>query len=204
MTTEGTPVALIFDGDGDNRQKPDIGSVFGSLADSLSENPLVTAIAAQTEGWYSPSVEGGAIESATGKPYETYIFPDDLPGSHASLTQSSALVSYPNYEQVFVGPAGPIAFNQLEDLNSKTTGRPEDAGPVKVTILETPNNPELDFELTSQLNTAANDEQKKAKIQAKIAQRKEQPYGALFTKDGKFSLDVSQYPNITFNVALAA
>lgn len=200
ITADGTPVALIFDGDGDNREKPDVGSIFGGLADSFSENSHVTTIAAQTEGWYSPATENGAIETTTGEPYETYVFPDDLPGSHASVTQSKALVSYPNYEQVFVGPAGPIAFSQLEDLNSKTGDRPEDAGPVKVTILQTPNNPDLKSQFDMQLSAAAEDEQRKAKIQAKISQRQEQPYGALFTKDGVFSVDINKYPHIRFSI----
>ncbi len=92
ITSDGTPVVLMYDGDGDNRQKPDVGSVFGGLVDSLSEDPNVTAIAAQTEGWYSPKTPNAPIESATGKPFETYVFPDDLPGAHASLTQSEALL----------------------------------------------------------------------------------------------------------------
>lgn len=35
ITAEGTPVALMYDGDGDDRAKPDIGSIFGGLADAL-------------------------------------------------------------------------------------------------------------------------------------------------------------------------
>jgi len=199
ITADGTPVALMYDGDGDNRQKPDIGSVFGRLVDSMSEDPNVTAIAAQTEGWYSPTSPNAPIESATGKPFETYVFPDDVPGAHASLTQSEALANYAGYEQVFVGPAGPIAFNQLGDLNQKATHRPAEAGKVKVTVLATLNNPAIDAELHAQLD-AAGDDQARAKVTAKLDQRTQQPYGALFTAAGEFSVDTTQFPSVEFAV----
>jgi len=200
ITADGTHVALMYDGDGDNREKPDVGSIFGGVVDSLGDNPRVTAIAAQTEGWYSPTTENGAIESAGGKPFETYVFPDALPGSHTSLTQSDALVAYPGYEQVFVGPAGPIAFDQLGDLSQKAAAhRPADAGSVKVTVLETRNNAAIDGELQAQLGMAA-DEQTRTKVEAKISQREQQPYGALFTPAGEFAVDANQYPSVDFNV----
>lgn len=200
VTSDGTPVALMYDGDGDDRTNPDVGSVFGGLADALGDNPNVMAIAAQTEGWYSPSVENGAIESATGKAYETYVFPDDLPGSHASLTQSDDLVSYPNYEQVFVGPAGPIAFNQLQDLNDKATNRAKDSEPVRVAVLETSNNANLADKLNMQLEAAEGDPVQQQKVQAKISQREELPFGALFTSEGDFSVDTHEYPHVAFTV----
>jgi hypothetical protein len=200
ITADGTRIALMYDGDGDNRERPDVGSIFGGVVDSLGDNPHVTAIAAQTEGWYSPATENGAIESASGKPFETYVFPDALPGGHASLTQSDALVAYPGYEQVFVGPAGPIAFNQLGDLSQKAAAhRSTEAGPVKVTVLETPNNAAIGGELQAQLGSVA-DDQARAKIEAKITQREQQPYGALFTPAGEFAVDASQYPGVDFNV----
>src|SRR6266568_1783187 len=200
ITTDGTHVALMYDGDGDNREKPDVGSIFGGVVDSLGDNPQVTAIAAQTEGWYSPVTENGAIESAGGKPFETYVFPDALPGSHASLTQSDALVAYSGYEQVFVGPAGPIAFDQLGDLSQKAAvHRTTEAGPVKVTVLETRNNAAIDGELQSQLGSATGD-QARSKIMTKVTQREQQPYGALFTPAGDFAVDANQYPSVDFNV----
>lgn len=196
ITADGTPVALMYDGDGDNRQKPDVGSVFGGLVDSLSADPNVTAIAAQTEGWYSPQTPNGPIESASGTPFETYVFPDNVPGAHASLTQSEALANYAGYEQVFVGPAGPIAFSQLGDLSQKAAHRSEG---VKVSILGAPNNPAIDGELNAQLDTAA-DEETRAKVVAKLDQRAQQPYGALFTSTGQFVADENQYPGIEFAV----
>lgn len=199
ITADGTPVVLMYDGDGDDREKPDIGSVFGGLVDSLDSDSNVTAIAAQTEGWYSPRTPNAPIESAAGKPFETYVFPDDVPGAHAALTQSEALVAYPGYEQVFVGPAGPIAFNQLGDLSQKAVHRAAGAGEVRVTVLTTPNNPEVDRELNDKLGTAS-DDQARAKIAAKLTQRAQQPYGALFTPTGELSVEPAQFPGISLSV----
>lgn len=178
ITQEGSPVALVYDGDEDNRDRPDIGSVFGGLVDALRDNPAVTALAAQSQGWYSPKRANGALESASGTPYETYVFPDDLPGSHAALTQSEALVAYAGYEQIFVGPAGPIALNQLKDLSDKTVHRSAEQDPVAVSVLQLPNNPNINRELAAQL-AAATDEQEREKIIAKMVRRQAQPYGEI-------------------------
>lgn len=194
-TEAGTTVAIMFDGDEDNREKPDVGAVFGAVADAFKDNPKVVPIAAQQKSWYYPKVDGGALESATGTLFETYVFPDDLPGSHAALTQSETLAQYPAYEQVFVGPAGPIAFNQLQDANDKAAARPYEAGQLRVTVLETPINHELDQVFQGQLEAAADDEAR-AKVQAKIDQRAAHPYGALFTPEGEPSLRPNQYPNL--------
>jgi hypothetical protein len=199
LAESGHTVALMFDGDEDNRQKPDIGSVFGMLVDSLKDKPNVVAITAQSKSWYYPKTEGGALESSTGTPYETYVFPDELPGSHAALTQSEKLVAYPRYEQVFVGPAGPIAFSQLADLSSKATNRPAEAGPLHVIVIETSNNASLAEGLQQQLESAQDDAAKE-KIAAKITQREKHPYGALFTLDGQFAVDLSEYPGLEFQI----
>jgi len=198
-TEAGTTVAIMFDGDEDNREKPDVGAVFGAVADAFKDNPKVVPIAAQQKSWYYPKVEGGALESATGTLFETYVFPDDLPGSHAALTQSETLAQYPAYEQVFVGPAGPIAFNQLQDVNDKAAARPDEAGQLRVTVLETPINHELDQVFQGQLEAAADDEAR-AKVQAKIDQRAAHPYGALFTPDGELGFEPNQYPNLDIQI----
>lgn len=202
IAKDGTTVAIVFDGDEDNRQKPDVGSIFGGIADAMKNVPNVVAITAQTKGWYYPKTEGGVLESATGTPYETYVFPDELPGSHSALTQSEALASYRGYEQIFVGPAGPIAFNQLKDVNGKAQGRSSEVGPLKVSIVETSINAELSEGLRQQLE-AAGDDTARAKIAAKIDQREAQPYGALFTKEGQFAVDQNEYSNLAFQVGKA-
>ena len=154
-----------------------------------------TAIAAKSR-------TSARFKSATDTSYETYIFGDGLPGAHDSLTQSPALVGYDGYEQVYVGPVGPIAEKQLGDVSAKAAGRPAEAGPVPVTIIETKNNATLDSQLRAQLAAAA-DEAARAKVQAKITQRESQPYGAFFTPDGELALDVSKYPGVSIDVVRA-
>jgi len=192
LSADGTPVALMFDGDEDNRQRPDVGSVFGSLVDSLQDNPNVTAICAQTQSRYYPKEEGGALTTASGNPYETYVFDDKVPGSHAVLTQSKTLANYPGYEQVFVGPAGQIAYDQLKDLSQKAT-----AEPVKVAFLKTAINqdPAIDAELTTKLE-ATTDEAKRGVIQGKLNQHRRQPYGALIDQYGFLAEEVSDMPGV--------
>src|SRR5262245_45755984 len=67
LTVDGTPVVLMYDGDDDVRDRPDLGSVFGVLVDRQADNPLVTALAVQTSKWYKPKSEGAAIASANGR-----------------------------------------------------------------------------------------------------------------------------------------
>ena len=197
LAEDGTAVAIVFDGDEDNREKPDVGAVFGAVADALKDKPNVVPMAAQTKGWYYPKSAGAALESANGTPYETFVFPDDMPGSHAAVTQSEALARYTGYEQVFVGPAGPIAFIQLQDVNDKAVGR--EAGPMHVTVIETPLNHQLDQVFQGQLE-AASDDTARAKVQAKIYQRASQPYGALFSPEGELAVQPNQYPNLDIQV----
>jgi hypothetical protein len=159
-------------------------------------------IAAQSEGWYGPADKTDPIKSANGTPYETYVFADDLPGQHASLTQSSKLVAYPHFEQIFVGPAGKIAFSQLKDLSDKAVAdRPADAGDLKVIIFSTPNNANLSAQFQSRLETEA-DDAKRSKISVNIAQRRDHPYGFLCNSDGQFNLDEKQYPRLKFENTL--
>jgi len=127
----GTPVALMYDGDHDDRGRPDIGAVFGELADSFKDEPRVSLLAAQKESWYDRAGDA-PLTSATGTPYETYIFSDDLPGAHSALTQSAPLVQYGGYGQVLVEPIGPIAEAQLKDLAAKSLNRPAGLGPVPI------------------------------------------------------------------------
>lgn len=197
MAEDGTTVAIMFDGDEDNPEKPDVGAVFGAVADAVKDKSNVVAMAAQTRSWYYPKTEGAALESASGTPFETYVFPDDTLGSHAALTQSEALARYSGYEQIFVGPAGPIAFNQLQDVNDKAVGR--ETGPMRVTVFETPLNHQLDAEFQDQLE-AAGDNEARAKVQAKIDQRTAHPYGALFSPEGELAVQANQYPNLDIEV----
>ncbi len=201
LRSRGIPVVLMYDGDGDNRAKPDVGSVFGQVADAFQKDKGVIAIAAQTEGWYSPATPNAQISSATGTAFETYVFGDALPGAHASLTQSAQLVAYANYSQVFVGPAGQIAFKQLKDVSDKAVAyRASDIAPVTVSVFVTPNNPAIGEQLARQLQDAAGNDQAVGKITPKLEQRKNCPFGFLCTPEGEFNVNTSGYPGISFDV----
>lgn len=199
----GRKVVIMYDGDEDNREKPDIGSIFGMVADAFSKNPAVAAITAQKQGWYYPKTDGAALESATGMPYETYVLPDSAPLKNGviypdltpqtDLTQSEALAQYDRYQQIFVGPAGPIAAAQLGDLNKKAAGRD-----VNVLAIATRNNANLtpEFEVKKQAAIESGDSKKVAAIDTIIEQRK-LPYGALYTATGEHVLSPDDYPNLT-------
>jgi hypothetical protein len=58
------PFALLCDGDGDIRPNPDIGSIFGELADCLAEDKSIFFISAQSEGWFGPVDRTDAMKSA--------------------------------------------------------------------------------------------------------------------------------------------
>ena len=70
---------------------------------------------------------------------------------------------------------------------------------MRVTVLETPINHGLDQAFQDQLE-AATDDEARAKIQAKIEQRAEHPYGALFTPEGELGFEPSQYPNLDIQI----
>lgn len=199
LTDGGTPVALLFDGDADNPAWPDVGSIFGGLADSLRSNFLVSTFAAQRQGWYRPASEGGALGSASGTPYETYVFPDDLPGAHATLTQSPALVGYGAYEQWFVGAVGELTLNQLKDLHEKATHRPAENGRLRVTVLAAPQHSRAGERLVLQ-RAVETDGAARAALQHKLAQREAFPNGVLFSAEGTFLASAAEYPHIAFDV----
>lgn len=184
LVDENSKVALIYDGDVDNRQRPDIGSVFGLLADKFADNPLVTTIAAQKKSWYLPEAPNSPIQSASGTPYETYVFPDNLPGGHARLTQSEKLVRHPKYRQIFVGPVGNIGFEQLEDLSIKAIARPEDADELEVRVISTNNNPAVENDLLSKLSDPNISTDRAREIENSLKQRSNFPRGFLFMQNG--------------------
>lgn len=117
VRAQGFPVALMYDGDADDRATPDVGAVFGMLADTFAADMDVSFIAAPSAQKYSDPA-GGPICSAMGTEYETYVF-DDVPDGHSNSTQSASLVGYAGYEQAFVGAVGPIAAEQLRDLGRR-------------------------------------------------------------------------------------
>ncbi len=194
IRSSGRPVALMYDGDADKRAKPDIGAVFGMVADRLKEDKGVVFIAAQSEKYWKSSEP---ILSAGGTPYETYVFSPELKEQHNRLTQSGALASYQGYEQIFVGPAGKIALSQLADLNEKAVAGGRSG--LQVTVFSTRNNHELESDLKAKRD-AESDPEKRAKIEANIAQRQSAPFGYLCSTEGRLTVDASRYPALSVGI----
>jgi hypothetical protein len=187
-------VVLMFDGDEDNRERPDIGAVFGIIGDKFADNPRVVLRAAQKQSWYYPKTEGGNLETANGTQILTNVFPDSTPGEHSAFTQSDELVNYPNYEQIFVGPVGDIAFGQLKDASDKA----HDGRRVKVFLHATKNNSGMDAVIAQNLENAraTGDEGKIAKFTDQQRQRADFPYGKFFDKQGRQTIKPSDYPGL--------
>lgn len=199
LREETGKVALLYEGDADNRERPDIGSVFGSLADIFADDPSIIPIAAQKNGWYAPEVPESPLQSAHGKPYETYVFADNLEGGHSTLTQSQSLVNYPRYGQFFVGPVGKIGMGQIDDLSQKALARPNQyqANDLSVKIISTNSNPEVGKDLQFELNNPMT-RQRAEQVHSALKQRANFPRGLLFSIFGQ-RLDLSYlYPGARY------
>jgi hypothetical protein len=193
-------VCLMFDGDGDSPDNPDIGYIMGRLRDEFNGAGFmdrVVFITAQKSGWYSPRVKNDALRNVNGLPYQTFIFSDDtFEGDHNSFTQSLMLADYHKYEQWFIGAAGPISLSQLEDLNRKLeTLRSNEKR--DVFIFRALQNEEQTAVLQAKLENAKASENVSdiQKIQRKLDQRKKK-YGELWTNDGQPAVDPSRYPHL--------
>jgi len=207
LAVDGCPVVLISDGDNDDRQYPDVGGVFGALADTFAYNPLVLPMAVQTYNWYKPKAPGAALSSVRRNPYETYIFNKDMADigehlsgraqAHSALSQSDQLVNYPRYQQVILGAAGSATFNQLRDLSNRAARRSEGAEPVPVSVLAAHNDPAVKDKLEKKLGHP--DPAKNEITLKKLAWHARAPYGALCTADGEFALDPADYPGLSFS-----
>ncbi len=204
-------VAVLFDGDGDDLTKPDIGFVMARLREKYDGDSRVEFLAAQKKGWYYPQKEGGNLATANGKEYETVVFPDNtFPGDHNSFTQSAELAGSEKYEQWYIGASGPIASEQLEDLNKKVK-----EGTRNVLMVPAPINEDLGPSFETKLQTAqaelqtaqtSGNEEEVKKAQAKVdklsgvLQQRQRKYGVHYTDSGELALDTSQFEHLSFKV----
>lgn len=189
------PVAIVFDGDPDSLDRPDIGYVAGRLIDQFGNDPDdVLFLTAQKQSWYYPETEGRNLANALGRSYATVVFADNtFAGDHNAFTQSAELVRSPRYEQWYIGASGPIATEQLADFNAKVP-----VGSVRTaTIYRVHNNADLSSVIENKLALAvdAGDQQKATKFQKQIDQR-QNPYGAHWTPNGEPSLNQVNFPNL--------
>lgn len=183
-------VVVMYDGDTDNPQKPDIGYIMGRLRSTFGQTfeGRITFIAVQKKSWYTPKSEGASLTNESGQEYETYVFPDGtFEKDHAAFTQSTQLANYKKYEQWFVGAAGPIAAEQLFDLNNKVLTDKR-----KVTIFFAPINEGLSEELDEALRRAeeSGDTEEAERLKKLIHQRSNK-FGALFNNQGQLRPEVS-------------
>jgi hypothetical protein len=192
-------VALMFDGDSDDVDKPDIGFIMGRLRDAFDQEDedKILFVAAQKMSWYYPHEERANLSNASGKEYNTVVFPDRVfPGDHNSFTQSEVLANVPGYEQWYIGASGPIASEQLEDMDTKI-----EEGRRKVVMFPAPINADLSEEINSRLRLAqeARDEVKAQKL-IDVIQQRQRKFGSHFDESGKLTIDRNKYPNLDFEV----
>lgn len=192
-------VVVMYDGDSDSPEKPDIGYVMGRLRSTFGDacKGRIRFIAVQKRSWYKPEHVQDPLSNAEGEPYETYIFPDNtFANDHSAFTQSTLLANSNKYEQWYIGAAGPIAAEQLKDLNTKVS-----SGTRNVTLFLAEVNGDLDAQLESDLKkaTEAGETKEVEKIKTHIKQRSKR-FGSLFNNDKSLALDPKQFQNLNIAV----
>jgi len=191
----GEKVTVLYDGDPDSPEKPDIGYFAGRLPDRYGNDQKgVLFVTAQKKSWYYPKREGGNLSNATGKDYVTYVFEDGkYPGDHNAFTQDQRLVEAEGYEQWYIGASGAIATSQLEDFNGKV---PE--GQKRQAVLfRVKNNGALDDEIQGKLQKAkdTSDLAKIAKFEGQLKQRQNM-FGSHWNNDGAPTLTTASLPKV--------
>lgn len=179
-------VSIIFDGDNDDPNYPDIGHIMGRLCDNFGENEEVDFYAVQKLGWYKyrkdlPTMR--PLHSARGREYQTFLFPDGkFTGEHDHFSQHVRLAQSSKYEQWYIGACGQIASEQLADYNTKVAGV---GGEHKVVVFRARISVEQEQKILRKLNENT-DPDHRQRLLAAIERRSENPYGLLCTPEGEF------------------
>jgi hypothetical protein len=188
-------VSIIFDGDDDVQNLPDIGYICGRLLDEFGDR--VDFYAVQKVSWYPYSDELSRkkpIHNSKGVEYNTILFPDGaFTGDHDHFSQNQKLVEYGEYEQWYIGACGKISLQQLSDYNAKSTKGKRTARLFPLRISEAHGEhiqQKLDAEIKTNGQTA-----KAARLADSLVQRAENPYGLLHDSAGKF-LYGGAFPNL--------
>ncbi|TSC82295.1 MAG: hypothetical protein G01um101420_459 [Parcubacteria group bacterium Gr01-1014_20] len=195
---ESGAVAIMFDGDSDSPDKPDVGYIMGRLRDELRQelDDSVLFATAQKKSWYYPAEPGTNLANTHGLQYETYVFEDGkFPGEHNRFTQSERLVNADGYEQWYIGASGPIASEQLQDYNAKIEGDKKH----RVVVFRAPLNEALSDDIAKKLEAAkvSQDQSKITKLEGALEQRKHK-YGVPWDDSGNPIVDASKYPHLEF------
>jgi hypothetical protein len=194
---ENGNVAIMFDGDQDDLEKPDIGYIMGRLRDSFKEDPSKLLFAtAQKKSWYYPATEGSNLGTAHNQPYFTYVFEDGAyDGDHNSFTQSKQFVESTGYEQWYIGASGDIANEQLADYEHKV----EEGQKRKALIFKAPINKTLDTLFEQKLKDAeASSGQAKIEKFTKVLEQRKNVYGVHWNNDGTPKINKEQYKKLDF------
>lgn len=193
------PTAILFDGDADDPEHPDIGSVIGRLRDAFADqkSEQLLFLTAQRKDWYEPSGPGKNLANIRGLEYQTVVFDQGkYPGEHSHFTQSVDLVRHPGYEQWYIGASGAIAEEQLRDYNDKVpTG-----GQRKVTLFRVPNNPEINDSIRGRLVKAQESgDQEAVRRYEDSLRRREKRFGVHWTSDGTPNIDTQVFSSLEIN-----
>jgi hypothetical protein len=193
-------VSVIYDGDNDDFDYPDVGYIMGRLREHhYSFIRQVNWYAVQMASWYKyrnglPALK--PLHSANGNEYQTVVFPDKtFEGNHDHFSQHPRLVRSSSYEQWYVGACGLIASHQLADYSAKVAGIP---GRHKATIFRAPVSVEQEEKILRKL-TEEHDPVKIQRLKDSLERRRANPHGLLCTPDGTF-ISKPQYANLTIEV----
>ena len=190
-------VSVIFDGDNDDPDYPDIGHIMGRLRDHCGDRADFYAV--QKLGWYKYRKELPAtrpLHSANGGEYRTVLFPDmTFAGEHDHFSQHARLAQSPKYEQWYIGACGLIASKQLADYSAKVEGVDGDH---RATVFRAKISVEQSQKIHRKLREATDLDQK-LRLQDSIVSRSDNPYGLLCTRSGEF-ISRPEYANLQIEV----
>jgi hypothetical protein len=213
-------VAIIYDGDDDEPNYPDIGHIMGGLRDHFRDR--VDFFAVQTTSWYRYNEElpkMRPLHSANGNEYNTTLFPDKkFQGEHDHFSQNQRLAQSPKYEQWYIGACGQIASKQLADYSTKAG---DATLPHKVLIFRSPISTEQEQKIrgniteiektlkefeTSVARGDVVDEslvqktvEKKNRLSESLKRRAVNPFGLLCDEKGEF-IRKPEYGNLNIEI----
>jgi hypothetical protein len=189
--------AIMFDGDNDDLDYPDIGYIMGRLRDQFED--WADFYAVQMLSWYKyrdklPAMR--PLHSASHEEYRTYLFPANVfAGDHDHFSQHARLVRTPRYEQWYIGACGLIASKQLADYSAKVEGA---EGEHRAVIFRAKVSSEQEQKILRKLQEET-DPERSARLRESFARRAENPFGLLCTPDGEF-ISKPEYANLRIEV----
>ncbi|MES3004796.1 MAG: hypothetical protein V4690_01635 [Patescibacteria group bacterium] len=197
MYTLDGPVSIIFDGDDDDPEYPDIGHIVGRLRDHYEHR--VDFYAVQMLSWYRYAGELPAmrpLHSAGGNEYKTVLFPDKIfAGEHDHFSQNALLTRSSKYEQWYIGACGAIATQQLFEYSLSVEGS---QGLHKVLLFKAPVSIEQERKILRRIEESK-DAERTERLLLTLVRRQENPYGLLYNPNGDF-IWRPDFSNLSFKI----